>query len=300
MEDLINLTKQVWTTYLGRDRAKVIELLNIMDDNVTVIGTGKQEIYKNLKEFEIGLTNELNERDGISFELKNYKCTQQKLMDDVYILYGEALIWWEAEDKSICINLDSRFTIIYKKLDGKWKIVHLHQSVPNIEQMGGEAYPKTMMKQVEKANQEINELSDLASRDALTGLYNQRFLYNYCQETDKSKSWIYMVDIDDFKRINDVYGHPIGDEAICKTADILNKEVAGKGIACRIGGDEFLLLCNDFESDDEADTFVEELFKRFREEKWEKYKFTGISVGYGLMNESDSLEDTMERVDKAF
>ena len=182
MEDLINLTKQVWTTYLGRDRAKVIELLNIMDDNVTVIGTGKQEIYKNLKEFEIGLTNELNERDGISFELKNYKCTQQKLMDDVYILYGEALIWWEAEDKSICINLDSRFTIIYKKLDGKWKIVHLHQSVPNIEQMGGEAYPKTRMKQVEKANQEINELSDLASRDALTGLYNQRFLYNYCQE----------------------------------------------------------------------------------------------------------------------
>lgn len=47
--------------------------------------------------------------------------------------------------------MDSRFSIIYKRKENGWKIVHIHQSIPNIEQMDGEYYPKTLSEQVKQS-----------------------------------------------------------------------------------------------------------------------------------------------------
>ena len=90
--------------------------------------------------------------------------------------------------------------------------------------------------------------SRLIFEDELTGIYNRRFLFQYLQtrvqwETlDKHPLSLIMLDLDEFKQINDSYGHQIGDQTLIYVAGLL-KEIAGEnGMAIRYAGDEFMLL----------------------------------------------------------
>jgi len=93
------------------------------------------------------------------------------------------------------------------------------------------------------------QLQEQAERDPLTGLHNRRFLDEAlerelaaCATTGAPLSLV-LIDIDRFKRINDTYGHPAGDEMIRRLADLLRERVRDAGlIACRYGGEEFLLM----------------------------------------------------------
>jgi diguanylate cyclase (GGDEF)-like protein len=90
--------------------------------------------------------------------------------------------------------------------------------------------------------------SRLIFEDELTGIYNRRFLYQYLQSKvqwdtlEKRPFSLLMMDVDNFKQINDRYGHQIGDQALIWVAGLI-QEVAGKdGLAVRYAGDEFMLL----------------------------------------------------------
>lgn len=80
-----------------------------------------------------------------------------------------------------------------------------------------------------------------SNTDFLTGLYNRRCFYQYIYNNRKEKtiSLLY-VDLDSFKKVNDTYGHQIGDKALICTADLL-RECFGNQFIARIGGDEFLI-----------------------------------------------------------
>ena len=86
---------------------------------------------------------------------------------------------------------------------------------------------------------------DLAHRDEVTGLLNRRRLKEMLRDlcTDKvSKSALVLLDLDGFKKINDLYGHPVGDEILTRTAERI-VEVCPPGASCvRLGGDEFAVL----------------------------------------------------------
>ncbi|HOW45695.1 MAG TPA: GGDEF domain-containing protein [Candidatus Aminicenantes bacterium] len=92
------------------------------------------------------------------------------------------------------------------------------------------------------------KLFDFAARDALTGLYNKRFivneLENYCRIARRSSRAfsVIMLDIDDFKRINDVHGHLAGDEYLKRLAALIRDTLRDQDIAGRIGGEEFLVV----------------------------------------------------------
>ena len=88
----------------------------------------------------------------------------------------------------------------------------------------------------------------LVFEDELTGIHNRRFLLNYFQykiSWDALKDHplaLIMVDLDHFKKINDAYGHYVGDQALVWVAGLL-KEVSGdEGLAIRYAGDEFMVL----------------------------------------------------------
>ena len=79
-----------------------------------------------------------------------------------------------------------------------------------------------------------------ANTDALTGLYNRRYVYEYIEGLDEGQNHItvFGIDLDHFKSINDIYGHAEGDKALVLAARTL-QECITDGLISRIGGDEF-------------------------------------------------------------
>lgn len=91
-------------------------------------------------------------------------------------------------------------------------------------------------------------LMEIADTDSLTGLYNNRFfkiraqeLFHLAKRYD-NEFCIIMFDIDDFKKVNDTYGHPEGDHILYMVAMILKKHSRSSDIPVRYGGEEFLLF----------------------------------------------------------
>ncbi len=87
---------------------------------------------------------------------------------------------------------------------------------------------------------------DLAQEDPMTGLYNRRGFEMSLQEQVVKKYVAFAIyDIDDFKRINDIFGHDTGDKAIIYVAKILKKNFRDSGIVSRFGGEEFVICINE-------------------------------------------------------
>lgn len=93
---------------------------------------------------------------------------------------------------------------------------------------------------------ELNqELKDLSEQDPLTKCYNRRYLTDYLEqmeEESKQKVFVLMIDVDNFKMINDTYGHSFGDEVLIYMAETLKELMGDKGIAARFGGEEFIAV----------------------------------------------------------
>lgn len=93
------------------------------------------------------------------------------------------------------------------------------------------------------------EFSEVARTDSLTGVLNRLGLRDEVYE--KMAVWeaknislsLVMIDLDHFKKINDTYGHDVGDDVIKKSADVFLKNIRGSDLIARWGGEEFLLLC---------------------------------------------------------
>jgi diguanylate cyclase (GGDEF)-like protein len=91
-------------------------------------------------------------------------------------------------------------------------------------------------------------LEHQASTDALTGLYNHRAFHDRLRaEMMRSSAGhgsvaLVMLDLDDFKKVNDVYGHGIGDDLLRMLADVLRSCVRSSDIVCRVGGEEFAII----------------------------------------------------------
>jgi diguanylate cyclase (GGDEF)-like protein len=99
------------------------------------------------------------------------------------------------------------------------------------------------------SNLDLREtLSIQATRDSLTGLHNRRYMKEFIvREIRRSQRSsrpfaVIMLDIDHFKKYNDTFGHPAGDEALCFVAEMLLASVRAEDLAVRYGGEEFVLL----------------------------------------------------------
>ena len=96
-------------------------------------------------------------------------------------------------------------------------------------------------KELEEVNKKIRKL---AQNDPLTGIYNRHYFNQYVTTLSESKDTItiVMIDVNDFKYINDNYGHNIGDEILKEIAEMLKKAVRDTDFVVRYGGDEFLVV----------------------------------------------------------
>jgi diguanylate cyclase (GGDEF)-like protein len=94
----------------------------------------------------------------------------------------------------------------------------------------------------------VSELSEMASRDEMTGLYNRRHFYEVAEaelaraQARRDTLSILLLDLDGLKTINDEYGHGVGDIIITSLAGIISRHIRGSDVAARLGGDEFGII----------------------------------------------------------
>src|SRR5689334_17008892 len=127
-------------------------------------------------------------------------------------------------------------------------------------------------------------LEHLAQTDSLTGLYNHRYFHERLRAelTRASRSHdsvaVLMFDLDDFKRVNDVYGHAQGDELLERVGRVASENVRGSDVVCRIGGEEFGVIMPSCDAND-AMGLAKRLVDRIRSTLFEPAGRMTISVG---------------------
>lgn len=152
----------------------------------------------------------------------------------------------------------------------------------------------------------FEQISNMANRDFMTGIYNRRYFFNIGGEIflkakkNNSPVAVATLDIDDFKRINDTYGHDVGDVAIKEIKTILDRHLIMPNLVARFGGEEFCILIDDITPE-----YLKELFGNIRrdfEENRIEIKGGNISytvsfgIAYGI---SKSLDDMVKLSDEA-
>ena len=154
--------------------------------------------------------------------------------------------------------------------------------------------------ELDQVSDHLQESFDLAHRDALTGSYNRRFLDQRLRQLHQEGRSVVLalVDLDNFKQLNDVYGHAGGDAALCRSVE-LGRELLGEGVSlCRYGGEELVAL---FEQHSlaQAEGLMELWRCRLSELKWrEKGMRITFSAGIGE-SRGRTPEALMTLVDKA-
>ena len=159
MQDFKLLTRQLLETYLGSDTLSDVAIQDFLDSNASIIGTGKQEFFKNIEHFLNSFKFNVEKRKDIHFEFKDLKIEENIVDDQCVFVYGSVQIYGLYDKEVPIMQLDSRFTIIYGVRDGKWKVLHIHHSIPDKKQLEDEEFPITLGKQVQQARHEVEALS---------------------------------------------------------------------------------------------------------------------------------------------
>lgn len=147
------------------------------------------------------------------------------------------------------------------------------------------------------------KLLEQAQTDALTGIMNVGAGRTHIQKVlstgDNSKKAMFMMDVDNFKIVNDSYGHAMGDKTLKRFAEILSQVFKGDAIVYRFGGDEFAVFIPNLQN---AESEVGDLVKKLDEEienARAEYPFLSISVGIYITDSCGSYEQIYTAADKA-
>lgn len=154
-------------------------------------------------------------------------------------------------------------------------------------------------KQLSELNKELEKLS---TTDKLTGLPNRRKIEN---ELDKTFSlWkryrrpftLLMIDIDDFKKINDSYGHQVGDVVLAELGRIFRRILRNTDVPSRWGGEEFLILCPET-GRDEGIKIAEKIRSAVEDHDFGLGEKVTVSVGVCEAKDNTSLNALLKEVD---
>jgi diguanylate cyclase (GGDEF)-like protein len=259
---------------------KILEKMNL---NVTCVDNGKEAyelIEKKEKNFSLILTDyHMPEMDGMELTLK---LREEYDKDELGIIILSSNNTPEIASDFLKIGANDYINKPYNEIE---VITRINANLDLIDL--------------------FSEIKNLANRDFLTGLYNRRYFFEAGNtilskaKRNNSNLAIGILDIDNFKKINDTYGHDIGDIAICEVSKLLNKHLRDSDLISRFGGEEFCILLENISFEDTKKTF-EKIRLSFEENIIEindiKLKFTvSIGIFYGL---SDSLEEMIKFSDE--
>ncbi len=191
-------------------------------------------------------------------------------------------------------------------------LLHVETPDPSLEHWGMTDLAKIMAKHLELAvaNLRLREtLRTQSIRDPLTGLYNRRYMEESLEREvhrshrRQSRVAIIMLDIDHFKNFNDTFGHTGGDAVLRGLGTLLQEHVRGEDIACRFGGEEFILILPDtpLKPAVERAELIRNLVKSMTVE-YRLENLGGISVSLGVAifpDHGQTIGEILRTVDQA-
>lgn len=181
------------------------------------------------------------------------------------------------------------------------------RNAEKINRETAQAYEKlqTLMNEVECKQQELvnlnSELQQLATTDSLTGLKNRRYLEDRLEEflaqaKNGREIAILILDIDHFKKVNDTYGHQTGDAVLQELADRLKKEVGSADIVARLGGEEFIVVMPDADTE-KGLAMGTALCTHMESADWAHVPVT-VSIGVAAYEQGDEVVSLLSRADE--
>lgn len=141
------------------------------------------------------------------------------------------------------------------------------------------------------------KLEYLSHTDSLTGLKNRRMIDKTFKEIQNKKFSLILLDIDNFKKVNDDFGHLIGDEILVKISELLKYNVNSNDIIGRWGGEEFIIICKNTHLE-EAEQLALRLKNLIENENFKVSKITA-SFGITEAKNNQDLKDILADADKA-
>lgn len=147
----------------------------------------------------------------------------------------------------------------------------------------------------------------MAYRDPLTGLWNRRYFEDRLREElsrsrragPERRFSVMVVDVDDFKRVNDLYGHAAGDAVLKEVGEFLIAHLRNHDVACRTGGDEFAVLLPDLSAAD-CGALLERLRSATLVPAEAEKTPVSLSLGTASWPEAgDSLDSILAQADRA-
>src|ERR1700722_2316437 len=147
----------------------------------------------------------------------------------------------------------------------------------------------------------VDRVKQLAYLDGLTGIFNRRFFeLRIMEEIERARRYgtgmaVIMADIDEFKRLNDEFGHVLGDEVLRQVSSLFHQQVRKVDVVCRYGGEEFAILLTQVTAE-QAISIAEKLRRMV-----ESYQFPGvprtitISAGVAVFPAHGTTRDEMVR-----
>jgi diguanylate cyclase (GGDEF)-like protein len=245
LSNIIEVSKYI-NTFFSNDNLislindMILGILGVTYSTIFLIENGKLTVKaSNIENMSVNLTSEefININEGEEFLINSRKSLKQtgEHKIDIHSIMGSPI---KLRDKFI------GYIVVEHNLY-KFMTIELKMFLRSIANQIAIAIENSLLyKQLEKINQ----------TDSLLGIYNRKYFFEFLEKNESkvtaNKFAIVMIDIDDFKKINDTYGHQFGDKILINAANIVRNGIDENDVLARYGGEEFILYISDFASED--------------------------------------------------
>lgn len=188
----------------------------------------------------------------------------------------------EEGDKAAKSAQSRHFEFRMKRSDGSWVWLEAYERGKMLDD--GTQQRNGYLHNITERRQRADAIALMAHTDMLTGLpnrahFNELLEHNLVRATRKNRALVILfVDLDKFKAVNDDHGHHIGDLLLMDVGQRLKGALRQGDIACRAGGDEFIVLLNDLDSPEQAESVAAEIAERIRAEMERPFTINNLSL----------------------
>lgn len=201
-------------------------------------------------------------------------------------------------------NITPAYEVEYRILhkDGHYLWYYDRGTVTKRDKDGKPLLLQGIVFDITESKKVVEQLRFLSERDPLTNVYNRRSFFIKLDDVIKEQHIhetpfsLIMFDIDHFKKINDTYGHLIGDDTLRRLTSLINEDKRSNDLVYRYGGEEFFILLKNTELKG-AVQLAKRLHKLISDLKIPKVGHITVSMGVVEYGKDESVDDVIKRVD---